>query len=851
MPQEPHRRVLHPDVDGHARTVVCADDRRGARRLAALTLEQKVRLLTGADVWALHARARDRAAPRSSPPTGRPACAASAGTSATPSANVPVPHRAGGDLGRGAGRAARPAAGRRVPRKGVDVLLAPTVNLHRTPYGGRHFECFSEDPLLTARIGAAYVRGLQDGGVGATVKHFVANDSETERFTLDARVDERALRELYLAPFEAIVRDARPVGGHGRLQRASTAHTMTESPLLRDVLKDEWGFDGVVMSDWYAGRSTERPRAPALDLRDARPDRPVGRRARRRRARRARCRGGGRRQGAAAAAAGRARRRARRRRAAGAARAPWTDGGGRRASCAAAAAAGFVLARNEAALLPLAATGCAASRSSARTPRRARTLGGGSATVFPPLHRLAAGRAARRARRRRRGRARAAACSATRGIPRRRAPELLRRRHGAGRDFLGADGAVLGTERRAGGAYTWLGAFAEDVATDAVAAVEVHARLRAREAGALRRRLLGRRRASRLTVDGARGVRRHAGAAAGRRPGRGASCARRSTACRSTLGGRARRSTSSCATSSRAAGERRSTCIAVTLPAQRRAAARAATTRSSSAPWAGRGRRRRRRRRRHHRGGRERGLRPRLARAARPPGRAGPRASPPPTRGRSWSSTPARRCCCRGPTTSPAVLLDLVPAARSSATRWPTSCSAPSSPAAGCPPPGRRPRTGCRPRSPPTACSHYDEGLFVGYRATGRDGRQRRSRSATASATRHGSTWTSTIERPTARQRARAQHRRPRAAARSSRSTRRRPDSAVERPPRWLAGFAAVEAAPGEEVTVRDRRVPRAPSRTGTPSAFVVEPGRSRSLRPTKHLAKISSQASRGPRLPP
>src|ERR671932_2959884 len=90
-------------------------------------------------------------------------------------------------------------------RKGVDVLLAPTVNLQRTPYGGRHFECFSEDPWLTAAIGAAYVRGLQSEGVAATVKHFVANDSETERFTLDARVDERVLRALYLAPFQELI----------------------------------------------------------------------------------------------------------------------------------------------------------------------------------------------------------------------------------------------------------------------------------------------------------------------------------------------------------------------------------------------------------------------------------------------------------------------------------------------------------------------------------------------------------------------------------------------------------------------------------------------------------------------
>src|SRR3954449_7664741 len=82
--------------------------------------------------------------------------------------------------------------------RGVDVLLAPTVNLHRTPYSGRHFECLSEDPVLTGRIGAAYVRGLQAEGVGATVKHFVANDSETDRFTVDVAVDDRTLRELYL-----------------------------------------------------------------------------------------------------------------------------------------------------------------------------------------------------------------------------------------------------------------------------------------------------------------------------------------------------------------------------------------------------------------------------------------------------------------------------------------------------------------------------------------------------------------------------------------------------------------------------------------------------------------------------
>src|SRR5690349_3681733 len=165
---------------------------------------EHARLLTGADFWSL----------RAAPELGMRRIVVSDGPAGVrgetwderaPSANVPSPtalaaswdvHRVE-RLGRLLAFEAR--------RKGVDVLLAPTVNLHRTPYGGRHFECFSEDPVLTGLIGAAYVRGLQDEGVAATVKHFVANDSETERFTLDARVDERVLRELYLLPFELIM----------------------------------------------------------------------------------------------------------------------------------------------------------------------------------------------------------------------------------------------------------------------------------------------------------------------------------------------------------------------------------------------------------------------------------------------------------------------------------------------------------------------------------------------------------------------------------------------------------------------------------------------------------------------
>ena len=154
---------------------------------------------------------------------------------------------------------------REARRKGVDVLLAPTVNLHRTPYAGRCFECFSEDPVLTARIGASYVRGLQRCGVGATVKHFVGNDSETQRMTVDVRIDDRTLRELYLAPFEAIVRDA----GAWAVMAAYNGvngSPMTQSPLLRDILHGEWGYDGLVMSDWTAAHDTEAAAEAALDL---------------------------------------------------------------------------------------------------------------------------------------------------------------------------------------------------------------------------------------------------------------------------------------------------------------------------------------------------------------------------------------------------------------------------------------------------------------------------------------------------------------------------------------------------------------------------------------------------------
>ncbi|MGX1804271.1 beta-glucosidase [Nocardia sp. NPDC055321] len=139
-------------------------------------------------------------------------------------------------------------------RKNVYAVLGPTINLHRSPLGGRHFECFSEDPVLTGEMAAAYVSAVQAHGVSACPKHYVANDSETERFTADVIADDRTLRELYLHPFE------RAVGAGAWMimdaYNSVNGVTMTENPLLAEPLKGEWGFDGVVVSDWTAVRST-------------------------------------------------------------------------------------------------------------------------------------------------------------------------------------------------------------------------------------------------------------------------------------------------------------------------------------------------------------------------------------------------------------------------------------------------------------------------------------------------------------------------------------------------------------------------------------------------------------------
>ncbi|MBK7897164.1 MAG: glycoside hydrolase family 3 C-terminal domain-containing protein [Anaerolineaceae bacterium] len=152
-----------------------------------------------------------------------------------------------------------------VRRKGAHVLLAPTVNIHRTPIAGRNFECFAEDPYLNGMIASAYINGLQKQGVSACIKHFVANDQEFERFSMSSEVAERPLHEIYLEPFRIALEKANPWTLMSAYNRINGAFASENEATLRDILKGLWGYDGLVMSDWY-GTYTENVPAGGLDL---------------------------------------------------------------------------------------------------------------------------------------------------------------------------------------------------------------------------------------------------------------------------------------------------------------------------------------------------------------------------------------------------------------------------------------------------------------------------------------------------------------------------------------------------------------------------------------------------------
>ncbi len=169
------------------------------------------------------------------------------------------------------------ALGDQTRTKACRVLLAPTVNLHRGPLAGRNFESYSEDPLLTGKLAAAFVRGVQRQGVATTVKHFAGNEAEFERMTINSVIDERTLRELYLVPFELAVREGGSLGIMTSYNRLNGVYNSENRELLHDILRGEWGFDGFVVTDWFAGGTAAGAASAGLDLEMPGPARFYGR----------------------------------------------------------------------------------------------------------------------------------------------------------------------------------------------------------------------------------------------------------------------------------------------------------------------------------------------------------------------------------------------------------------------------------------------------------------------------------------------------------------------------------------------------------------------------------------------
>jgi len=237
-----------------------------ARRLASMTLEEKCRLLGGASSWRTNAipRLGIPAIKMSDGPNG--VRGESQGTTRTPGLNIPTSIVVGASWDVHLALQLGVLLGREARRKAVHVVLAPTVNLHRTPIGGRTFECLSEDPELSAQLASAIVRGVQSQEVAVTVKHFAANDTEVDRMTVDALVDETVLREFYLRPFESTVIDAGAWGVMSSYNRVNGHHAANNRELLHEILRVDWGFDGFVVSDWFGAHDTVESIRAGLDI---------------------------------------------------------------------------------------------------------------------------------------------------------------------------------------------------------------------------------------------------------------------------------------------------------------------------------------------------------------------------------------------------------------------------------------------------------------------------------------------------------------------------------------------------------------------------------------------------------
>jgi beta-glucosidase len=245
--------------------------------ISQMTLEEKISLLAGADLW--HTVPLERLGIPVMKMTDGPFGARGVDNPSSPtSACFPCGTALGATWNPELVERVGKALAEETKSKGAHILLGPTVNIHRSPLAGRNFESFSEDPYLSGRMAVAYITGLQHEGVGACIKHFVCNDSEFERQSISSEVDERALREIYLRPFQMAVREAKPWAVMSAYNRINGAYASENPYLLLDILKGEWSFDGIVISDWFGTYGPNVARG-GLDLEMPGPARWMGQKA--------------------------------------------------------------------------------------------------------------------------------------------------------------------------------------------------------------------------------------------------------------------------------------------------------------------------------------------------------------------------------------------------------------------------------------------------------------------------------------------------------------------------------------------------------------------------------------------
>ena len=247
-----------------------------AKLVAELTLDEKAALTAGVDMWTTAAvpRLGIPAVRLTDGPNGaRGTVMGPAGPTAT---CLPCGSALGATWSTETVAEVGAVIGAEARTKGARVLLAPTVNIHRSPLAGRNFECYSEDPVLAGRLAVAYIRGAQDQGVATTVKHFVGNDAETERYTMSSDIDERALHEIYLRPFELAVREGGSLGIMTSYNRVNGRWCTEQPELLGGILRDEWGFDGFVVTDWFGVTGTAASAEAGVDLEMPGPARAFG-----------------------------------------------------------------------------------------------------------------------------------------------------------------------------------------------------------------------------------------------------------------------------------------------------------------------------------------------------------------------------------------------------------------------------------------------------------------------------------------------------------------------------------------------------------------------------------------------